>query len=154
MTSGPGEDRTRVASYESNASTPPRLLDLSTQNIVFSYSFQGRDFDHLPPSSDALNQHVLRATYQGGHVWGNTLIPRPNIPDPADWGWLMVSKRWQPLWIAKPVISKALKQLVRCGCTKECKNPCTCCMAGVSCTTLCKCRGRCYGKPRAIPRQE
>ena len=35
------------------------------------FYFKGLDFDHLPPSSDALKQHVLRAVYQSGHIWGN-----------------------------------------------------------------------------------
>ena len=30
--------------------------------------YQGKDFSMLPPRSDALYQHSLRATYQGGHV--------------------------------------------------------------------------------------
>ena len=81
---------------------------------------------------------------QGGHIWGNALVTSPDIPDPSQWGWQMVSKRWQPLWISKTVISKALNQLVSCGCAKMYKLPCKCCVAGVSCTTLCACRGHCY----------
>ena len=56
-----------------------------------------------------------------GVVWGKALIPRPAILDPSHWGWKMVSHRWQPLWISNPVTSKALKQLVSCGCANKYK---------------------------------
>ena len=32
------------------------------------------DFRTLPPSKDALFQHLLRASYQSGWVWGNSLL--------------------------------------------------------------------------------
>ena len=38
----------------------------------------------LPPSKDALLQHVLRACYQSG---GDSLLSELDIPDPTDWGW-------------------------------------------------------------------
>ena len=41
----------------------------------------GRQIDHIPPTSEALLQHTKRATYQGGHIWGQTevsaLSPKP-----------------------------------------------------------------------------
>ena len=30
----------------------------------------GRDFENIPPLSDALYQHVLRSVYQSGYIWG------------------------------------------------------------------------------------
>ena len=33
-----------------------------------------------------MHHHVLRASFQGGHVWGNAFVPRPAIPDPSQWG--------------------------------------------------------------------
>ena len=43
-------------------------------------------------ASDPANQgnsgeHVKRAAYQGGHVWGQTLLPAPELPPPTSWGW-------------------------------------------------------------------
>ena len=40
-----------------------------------------------PPSSEAaLLQHCKRATYQGGHVWGNALTAGYVLPEPSGWG--------------------------------------------------------------------
>ena len=33
-------------------------------------------FDDLPPSKEALIQHVMRASYQGGGIWGQNLEPK------------------------------------------------------------------------------
>ena len=31
-------------------------------------------------------QHVQRATYQGGQVWGQSTVPMPRLPHPEEWG--------------------------------------------------------------------
>ena len=51
------------------------------------FSRHSRSIDNIPPTQAALKQHILRATYQGGHIWGNCLEPSPNLPSPAFWGW-------------------------------------------------------------------
>ena len=47
---------------------------------------KGKSFDSMPPGSDALTLHTLRAAYQGGHIWGKTLVPMINAPTPCEWG--------------------------------------------------------------------
>src|SRR5437867_3632800 len=42
----------------------------------------------IPPTKAALEQHVKRATYQGCHVWGQTLTPWLELPIPTNWGWM------------------------------------------------------------------
>ena len=44
---------------------------------------QGRAIDAIPPTKDALRQHVMRATYQAGYVWGQALFPNPELPSPS-----------------------------------------------------------------------
>ena len=39
----------------------------------------------IPPTCAALEQHVKRAVFQGGHVWGQTLVPQPVLPSPSSW---------------------------------------------------------------------
>ncbi|XP_068704634.1 52 kDa repressor of the inhibitor of the protein kinase-like [Montipora foliosa] len=39
------------------------------------------------PDLPALAQHIKRAAYQAGHVWGQTLEPMQELPGPAEWGW-------------------------------------------------------------------
>jgi len=42
--------------------------------------------ERIPPTFAALIQHVRRTAYQGGHVWGQSLLPRPLLPSPIEWG--------------------------------------------------------------------
>jgi len=110
------------------------------------FYYKGKDFDHIPPTKDALLQHSLRATYIGGHVWGQALIRCPELPDPSSWGWQKENDKWVPVWVTLPSISQKLKSLNRCGCKVACKPPCKCFTGSQKCTSLCYCRGECFGK--------
>ena len=37
----------------------------------------------IPPTKAALKEHVKRAVYQGGHVWGQMLVSTPELPSPC-----------------------------------------------------------------------
>ena len=39
-----------------------------------------RQLDSIPPTRAALEQHVRRAVFQGGYVWGQTLHPKQVLP--------------------------------------------------------------------------
>jgi len=41
----------------------------------------------IPPTKAALEEHVKRAAYQGGHVRGQMLLPAPELPPAISWGW-------------------------------------------------------------------
>jgi len=41
----------------------------------------------ISPTYAALEQHVRRAAFQGGHVWGQMLATQPQLPSPTSWGW-------------------------------------------------------------------
>lgn len=49
---------------------------------------KGTDMENIPPTQDALLQHVLRAAYQAGHIWHQSLVANPMLPDIADYGWI------------------------------------------------------------------
>ena len=34
----------------------------------------------------AAKSNVRQAIYQGGHIWGQALVPAPILPSPTDWG--------------------------------------------------------------------
>ena len=38
----------------------------------------------MPPTQAALAQHIKRAAYQAGHVWGQALEPTQELPSPAE----------------------------------------------------------------------
>uniref|UniRef100_A0A8C4WX75 Uncharacterized protein n=1 Tax=Eptatretus burgeri TaxID=7764 RepID=A0A8C4WX75_EPTBU len=54
----------------------------------------------IPPTKAALEEHVKRAVYQGGHVWGQILLPAPELPPPTNWGLREREKIY--LWTAPP----------------------------------------------------
>ena len=110
------------------------------------FTYGGKDFDHLPPTKNALSFHTLRAAYIAGHVWGQALDPSPNLPSPSSWGYEMKNNTWIPKWTTLPTISK--QHLIICKCKKKCKPPCLCASNAVCRTSLCTCRGECYGRPR------
>ena len=38
------------------------------------FTQKGREIENIPPTQDALAQHVLRVGYEAGHVWGQVTI--------------------------------------------------------------------------------
>ena len=51
------------------------------------FAQHSRCLEATPPTEQALEQHILRATYQAGHVWGKSLEKAPDLPDLSKWGW-------------------------------------------------------------------
>ena len=47
----------------------------------------GRQIDMVPPTQAALTKYTQRATYQGGHIWGQTLVVQQDLVSPSEWGW-------------------------------------------------------------------
>ena len=70
------------------------------------FTYAGQDFDHLPPTKNALDFHTLRAAYIAGHVWGQALVPAPTLPSPSLWGYEMRDNSWKPVWTTMSTISK------------------------------------------------
>ena len=103
-----------------------------------------RSIESIPPTQAALAQHVRRAAYQAGHVWGRTLDPIQELPSAAEWGWHLSSDGWTPTWTTLPEASKACNALIKCGCKRACRGLCKCTKANLPCTALCTCNGNCY----------
>ena len=53
--------------------------------------------DVLPPTSDALKYHILRAHYQA-LIWNLAYHPTPNIPELYQYGWKKKEKSLTPKW--------------------------------------------------------
>ena len=89
----------------------------------------GKDFDDMPPSSDALHQHTLRATYQSGHIWSCMMQNEFEVADVRNWGWSQAEPNSAPapVYTTKPLISHNLRELSVCGCKSgKCKGNCKC----------------------------
>lgn len=106
---------------------------------------QNRKMENIPPTLHALEQHVKRAVYQAGHIWGQSLIGDPEVPSPDLWGWERVTddSAWTPCWTTLPKAAKACQELLKCGCKKSCSKRCKCVKANLECTKLCFCSGQC-----------
>ena len=107
------------------------------------FTSKNRSIDHIPPTSAALAQHVLRATYQGGYCWGQSLVESIDLPSPDKWGWVRDKSEWRPLWSTLPQAELACRKLLKCGCKSECSGLCTCVKVNLPCTSLCTCLGEC-----------
>ena len=108
------------------------------------FSQQCRSIENIPPTSDALRQHTLRAAYQA-LVWSRCLEKNPVLPCPRNWGWTKQEGEtvWKPLWTTLPQADHSCYELIRCGCKKGCKTRCKCVIASLQCTALCQCGGDC-----------
>ena len=49
----------------------------------YMFSQDTRTLEHILPTEDALNQHIRRARYQAGYIWGQSLIASLVYPSPA-----------------------------------------------------------------------
>ena len=101
-------------------------------------SCHNRDIDNVPPTRAALYQHLLRAVYQAGYVWGQTLTSVQILPSPSVWGWKKVSDQWTPYWTELPDVRKACNEIRSCGCKTICSKRCGCLKRG-GCTARCRC---------------
>jgi len=75
-----------------------RTSDIMSVNDSRKYlfTFKSRSLEDLPPTQEALRQHIKRATYQTA-CWRKALIPVQDLPDPPNWGWKRSDNGWEPL---------------------------------------------------------
>ena len=107
------------------------------------FSKKSKSLDSTPPTKAALVQHARRAVYQGGHIWAQTLLPRPLLPCPSDWGWYCDGSSWVPLWTMLPQAKDTCHELIKCGCKTACRGRYKCMKANLACTYLRNCGGNC-----------
>ena len=62
------------------------FIDLDELRYQVFVNSSSNDFRTLPQSKDALFQHLLRASYQSGWVWGNSLLQEAP-PQKESWEW-------------------------------------------------------------------
>ena len=112
------------------------------------FSSGDRPLTSIFPTRAALVQHIKRAAYQAGHIWGrcSELGYKPAPPD--QWGWHRKDGTLQPYWCTLPCIWKACRELDRCGCASNCSTQrCLCRRYQFHCCTACKkCHGECSNK--------
>ncbi|XP_065182225.1 uncharacterized protein LOC135812936 [Sycon ciliatum] len=95
----------------------------------------------LPPSRDALHQHVARANYQA-HIWRSATTAMPEVPSPVGHGWQSETDGTLSIsWMLQRVAPADILKLVSCGCkTRHCVSQhCSCKKASLACTDICSC---------------
>ena len=103
-----------------------------------------RLLDKIPPTQDALLQHIKRALLQAGYIWKQALKCKPILPPFTEWGWKRdTSGLLTPLWSLLSDISHTGSLLLHCNCRVSCTGNCKCARAGLNCTSLCRCDGAC-----------
>ena len=122
--------------------TSPFATVNAARKQLFSYG--NRRLENIPPSRAALLQHVKRASFQAGYIWGQALTANPSLPSPSEWGWQKDKDgNWTPLWTTLPEASKGCRELVKCNCKKRCLGQCKCHKANLKYTQLCFCGRQC-----------
>ena len=68
------------------------------------FTKKGKTVETIPPSQNALVQHILRVVYQTGFVGKTSLEKQQNLLDVKEWGWKCneYSHGYEPLWIQSP----------------------------------------------------
>ena len=106
----------------------------------------------LPPSREALKQHLYRSVYVAGCIWGTAWQSQPECPDPTFWGWCYRDHVLYPLWTEKIGNHKDLTDSLfkKCMCKKRCPvtnlikcSACDCRRLDKGCYSHCACRGEC-----------
>lgn len=120
---------------------PEAMTTDKARAILFT---KGVTQERLPPTSDALRHHNMRAHLQA-LIWLKAIEPRPTIPDPSECGWQLVNGQLKPVLLTSEPVPESCINLISCGCTEKCvTRRCGCRKAEMPCTGLCKCSGQCF----------
>lgn len=103
------------------------------------FSVKNRPIDRIPPTRDALEQHVKRSLLQAS-IWTQCIQKNNVAYQPTDWGWITASTgRYIPKWTTIPILADHCQQLISCSCKGKCSR-CKCVKNQLPCTKLCTCK--------------
>ncbi|XP_061724855.1 uncharacterized protein LOC133530806 [Cydia pomonella] len=107
------------------------------------------DLACIPPSKEAIRQHMYRTYHQIQKWLGNDLPP-------TEWGWKLVCNHLEPITFLAEVAPKGLLELISCQCDGVCSVYCLCKQVGLDCCVLCiNCNGKsCHGLDMALDSSE
>src|SRR6218665_1522375 len=77
------------------------------------FIMENRSIENIPPTENALCQHVKRATLQAV-MWINCLEKDYKPPPPDAWGWEKCGEGYLPLWTTIPDVAKSCEELIAC----------------------------------------
>ena len=121
-----------------------RATSLGAARLDMHRKSKENNLRSLPPNINSLCQHVLRACYQAGYLWRQS-VEEVDIPDPKDWGWELDTSGafFRPVWTTAES-SVTIKDFTKtCSCkTGKCKT-CNCAGAKLLCLSMCGCSRSC-----------
>lgn len=95
--------------------------------------------EKLPPTLGSLTPHIQRANFVA-RVNKGYKVPKPKLPPLDGNGWeLSPEGTFSATKCLELPAPKAVMELVKCSCRKECKSHCSCKKNHLPCTALCKC---------------
>ena len=95
--------------------------------------------ENLPPTEDALIQHIRRVSYQV-FIWKIAIHSMINMPSPVGNGWKKQDGYLVPNYLTKDHAPKNIESLITCKCTTGCRtNTCRCRKNSLGCTEACLC---------------
>ena len=102
----------------------------------------------LPPTWDALIQHIHKAAYVFGYIWRTLHIPAITKEPPAYWPYFFIDSKIKFQWVSHDhcLISQNLNKTVfkTCRCRKACKKNCKFKKVEMmNCLPTYKCRAKC-----------
>jgi len=106
-----------------------------TRRELFCY--KNHAMEKLPPTQDALLQHIRRAVFQAG-TWTTSTQTQQMVPSPENYGWAKEQESWAPVWVTLGEVSAACMELIRCNYKGDC-SACKCGSANLDCSPLCRC---------------
>lgn len=133
-------ERFTIMMYDSRS----KLTKLhESRRILFTKKVKPRAIDRIPPTRDALEQHVKRSLLQS-HIWTQCLHNSIKQLEPTEWGWKHQenSAKLVPVWTTIPIVADHYR-LYTCKCKGKCTGRCKCVENLLPCTMLCDCEGNC-----------
>ena len=96
----------------------------------------------LPPTKDALENHLRRANYQS-FLWKHALETEVN-QSPDGQGWQQKDGQLEIYWTNQAPAPEAVMELICCGCKGSCQTRrCSCVSNGLPSTDACTCQDSC-----------
>ena len=123
-----------VCRLYSNDSNDDIDVDLVRMKV---FSQKTRDVERIPPTTDALDQHLKRSVFQAS-IWTTAHRSMMPLNNPTNHGWKEEEGKLLPIWTSLPLARDVFHLDVKCTCTSTC-SLCKCMKAKLKCTRLCKC---------------
>ena len=117
-------------------------MELDNIRYTMFKSSTSDGFRELPPSADALEQHILRSALQAGSVWGNMLSQRTS-QSKGLWGWISNHDRLLIRWTGVSLDSSKLSVVTLAYKCNRITFKCTGCSCGtmhLKCIKYCSCK--------------